>query len=232
MQTSEPVASPAVRTYNRVVLGLSFALYVWAGWYPQPYAVMIVVLGSLPWIAFALARLWPRRFVIRDLGISGSRIELSSLPIAASIGLLQRAIFDASLVDPWLILLPGVVGLAVLLACAAWASEELRDREMLIMYALLLCGYPAGFFALANAEFDHGQPRIYEVRVQEKRHTSGRGSTDYFKVSAWGPRAGGEEVSVSSSLYGNTSVGDMVCIRDHVGALGMEWYEVRARGRC
>ncbi len=211
----------------------SLAVAGWAIFYPRPYTAMFVVVAALPWIALWLCWKYKGLFSVDDPGRNSVRADLTAMVLMPGAVLAIRALADVRLIDATTLIVPTLVGLGFMLACVAWIAPVYRTNLLkLTLITLLLFAYPASSIAIANALFDQSAPDTYRLQVLQKRHTSGKGASQYFKVPAWGPYTGTNEVQVARDLYHQTETGQTVCVLRHPGALGLEWYSVRALHAC
>jgi hypothetical protein len=94
----------------------------------------------------------------------------------------------------------------------------------LIAFAVL---YGLGAAADYDVFFDHSQGAFYTAAVTGRRVAYGRSTQYYLRLQPWGPMQRVAEVSVPSSVYRATSVGDAVCPELHPGRLHAAWFRVR-----
>lgn len=235
-------ASPLERSTNlqrarRAGLLLNLAGMAACGWlwfYPYPYTAAFVVVLMLPWIAMVLVHRKPGAFTVEGRNQKREpRAELVLLLLMPGFVLMLRAISDVNLVDYNALVVPALVGLAVLLACLLAVEASFRRRiGMLLLMALLLAPYPPSAMMLANTLFDTGPVAVHTLPVLRKHHTSGKGAAPYFTVPAWGPVTEQHDIQVSEAFYGATAEGQPICVRLHSGALGMAWYSAHPRAAC
>jgi hypothetical protein len=76
----------------------------------------------------------------------------------------------------------------------------------------------------ANARFDRSPGIPYTATVQNKQIISGRSTTYKLDLSSWGPKAGTNELNVSSSTYKQIQAGQTVHLKLKAGSLGVQWY--------
>jgi hypothetical protein len=210
---------------------LTYAAYAAAAWvwfYPHPYTLAVLVNAVLPWLAIALCWKYGRSFTIEDPGKNSAQADLTPLLIFPGIVLSLRALLDTQLVDWHALILPSITGTVLMAWVVVRAAPALRQRiGKLLLLSLFLLWYQASALTLANVQADYSQPDQYRTTVLGKRHTTGKGATQYFSVTAWGESdKDNNEVQVSRPLYQATAVGDTVCISRRAGALRMAWYTV------
>lgn len=221
------------RKIARVLHVIFLAAAGWAIFYPHPYLVMFIVVASLPWVALWLCWKYKGSFSIDDPGRNSVRADLTGMLLMPGFSLALRALSDVRLVDATKLLFPSVAGLVLMLAVVASVAPVYRTNVVkLVLAASLLCAYPAGSIAIANALFDRNRPETYRLQVLKKRYTTGKGASQYFHVPGWGPHADVNEIQVPRELYRQTETGQTICVQHHPGALRLEWYSVVALEEC
>lgn len=216
------------RKIAQLLTYVSYAAAAWVWFYPHPYTLAVLVNAVLPWLAIALCWKYGRSFTIEDPGKNSAQADLTLLLIFPGIVLSLRALLDTQLVDWHALILPSITGTVLMAWVVVRAAPALRQRiGKLLLLSLFLLWYQASALTLANVQADYSQPDQYHATVLGKRHTTGKGATQYFSVTAWGEsEKDNNEVQVSRPLYQATAVGDTVCISRRAGALRMAWYTV------
>ena len=211
----------------------SLAAGGWAIFYPHPYIAMFIVVAALPWLALWLCWKYKGSFSVDDLGRNSVRADLTIMLVMPGAILAIRALTDVQLINATKLIAPTVIGLLIMLASITWIAPVYRTNLLkLTLVALLLFAYPASSIAIANTLFDQNEPETYRLQVLQKRHTSGKGASQYLSVPAWGPHIEANEVQVPRDLYRQTEIGQTICVLRHPGALGLEWYSVRPIHVC
>ncbi|HTR31425.1 MAG TPA: hypothetical protein VMH27_19265 [Puia sp.] len=94
---------------------------------------------------------------------------------------------------------------------------------------LLLAGvYSYGALIFSNCAYDHNRAAISRVAVDGKHYSSGKNTSYYLELSAWGNMVDGNRVKVTRSFYREMRIGDSVNVYLHPGKWGIPWYEVKA----
>jgi hypothetical protein len=88
-----------------------------------------------------------------------------------------------------------------------------------IVYAIACTG-------MVNCAFDWSRPTQYKAKVLERSITTGKSTTYYLKLGAWGPRKESEDESVPKSVYYSVKKGDLVTVYLKRGFLNIPWYFV------
>jgi hypothetical protein len=136
------------------------------------------------------------------------------------------------LVDPTWALVSGAVAGAMFLALgyAARGRPGLQS-PISMMIVLTVCGglYGYGALVVADVQFDASPTTIVQVPVVGKFLTYGRHSTYYhLRLAPWGARTTENAVEVSHRAYDALGPGDMACVFQHQGALGLAWFTAHA----
>jgi len=206
----------------------AFAAMVWGWFFPRPYPVVIAVLGALPLVAIVL--------LARSRGIyqiEGRRNDahpsLAVVFLLPTVTLALRAIQDVQLLE-WKPLLSRVIlGALVLTAIIARSDRGLRVRYgVILLFFVFSAVYAYGAIVQANALLDNSAPQTYEVVVTGKHVTTGRSTTYYLRLAAWGPQTDASDVTVGRRLYNVIEPGQTVCADLRAGALRIPWYTVFA----
>jgi hypothetical protein len=128
-----------------------------------------------------------------------------------------------------------VAGAAVGAAAMLMVSMRALDRSSLaspltyqVMMAVL--GAAAGYGALValDVDYDGSAPAILPVPVLDKYVTHGRSSTTYhLRVPPFADRRAASSLTVNAATYRALNAGDMVCVLEHRGAIGLPWVTAR-----
>jgi hypothetical protein len=142
-----------------------------------------------------------------------------------------RDLFDIQLVDWTKIVLPAAAGGGVISAVLLGMFPVMRKRRAhSLLLLLFLVVYAGSSMVMTNALLDRSAPEAYQVKIVKKHSTSGKSTTYYFTVPAWGPKSGPDDVTVSGSYYRAKRVGDDVCIYLFHGRYGFPWFVVEECG--
>lgn len=152
------------------------------------------------------------------------RAELGFVLIVAAFGLFirNRGVHLVSL-QPLL----WIMGLITVAYIAGFWGSIRANRSVWgnLVGVLFFAGlYSYGFVVLANTLTDQSQATRYTASVIGKHTSSGRSTSYILELSPWGPIANSNQLSVSSTLYYKTTVGDQVCLDLHSGSLNAPWY--------
>jgi hypothetical protein len=182
---------------------------------------------ALPWIAVALAALFPRDFTLsmtkKDAPRSGFALAWVFTPLT------YLAVFDTTkLFDYERAVYLGCCAGAVFFLAVILVNGRCRvspSAKGLIALALFALVYGYGLVRELNIELDRSPGTAYEAMVLTKT----RMRTTYgLHYAAWGPNNREGSIAVTRSLARSVHPGDRVCIVMKQGALGMSWYTAQA----
>ncbi len=89
-----------------------------------------------------------------------------------------------------------------------------------------VASYSFGLAIVVDTLLDNTQPTAYTVPVTGKHSVSGKSTSYYLELAPWGPTQEPNEIKVSSSLYRDTSSGEIVCLALHPGRLHAAWNQL------
>jgi len=122
-------------------------------------------------------------------------------------------------------------GLAGLLCCTGIYAAARKNAQFwgAMIGMLFIAGmYGWGLAAAADTVPDKSAAVSYTTTVVNKHVTHGRSTSYYLDLAPWGPMQGRNEVSVSSSTYQSTAIGEQVCLELRPGVLRVQWYRLVA----
>ena len=215
------------RRFGKQLTIVTVVVMLW-GIVPIPYPLAIFALASLPWIAVAIVKRWNGVF-----RIDGRRQDVHpnvALPfLFPGLILLLRAVNDYNLIGSFrMVWMP--IGIAALLSFAAFSIDDsLRGRTgtLLAIFGLSLA-YGYGLAVEVNGLFDRSPGITYRPHVQDKRIVRGRSTTYQLELEPWGPRKTPNRLKVGRSTYDPIQRGNLVVLVLRPGALGVNWYYLRA----
>jgi hypothetical protein len=74
--------------------------------------------------------------------------------------------------------------------------------------------------------YDKGATTFFATKVLGMHISSGKTTTYYLKLQAWGPVPTAEDVQVSSDYYRQVQPGQAVTVALRPGLLGVPWFTV------
>jgi hypothetical protein len=220
--------APQLGEWRKKLFGTLFFVSIGFNYLLQrPFLMLVALHMALPWIAVALAALFPGDFTLSmtkkgaqrsGLALTWVFTPLSYLAVFNTTRLFsfERAVYLGCLAG-------AVFFLAVILVNARCRVSP--SVKGLIALALFAAVYGYGLVRELNIELDRSQGAAYETTVLTKTHMR----TNYgLHYAAWGPGNGEGSMAVARSLAHSVHEGDRVCMVVKQGALGMSWYTAQA----
>jgi len=198
----------------------------WAWIYPNPYPLAMLAAGVVPFIIIVL--------LARSHGVyqiegrrNDARPSLAGAFISPSCALAYRAIQDLHFLEWKPLLLATLALTAVLTIFLAQSDPHFHNRAVAVISTFFI-GTMLSFGVLAHFDVlaDRSAPATHQTQVLAKRIESGRSTSYYLMVSAWGPRQHSDEIGVSRALYDAVTPGQPVSIHLYSGALHLPWFSV------
>ena len=205
-------------------LALAFPLTaIGAAWWgyvaPRPYGLSMAILIVLPWLSLVAIKM------------TGGKAGLALSIAFPSLVLGYRAFHDFHLTG-WVVAAALACAIAAaFLAAAVFGNSGLRRNWgwLLVLFPVLAVTYGYGALLEANMLLAVTPPKRFTAAILKQERYRGRRYVTYDVVlGPWGGRpAGGSEV-VSPELYYALRKGSVACVDLNRGALGVEYYQIRA----
>lgn len=208
-------------------------ILVWTLFIPEPYEYAILASISLPVIVLVSVIYY--KGLIRIDEKKGSVYPTVFIAILmSSCGLFLRALLDYDILDYSNIWIPSIIIGTVMVALMVYATKEFNYKQakgyfIVLTLIIFFWGYSFGSIVTLNCMYDKSVPQIYHSTVLDKRVSSGKTTTYYFELLAWGAQTESDDVSVSEKLYNYLEVGDSVNIYLKRGQLEIPWFIVTAK---
>jgi hypothetical protein len=206
----------------------TYAVAAWGYIYPRPYALAMLALGVLPWIAILLVA--KSSGLIRVDSRRGDPRPTLAIPvIIPGLVLMMRALMDVGVLDIERALIFAAMAAALLTWAAIMSDAAARARPwsaLLLLLLLLGCAYGYGAVVLGDRLLDSSPGENFRVGVLARHVSRGRNTSYHLTLERWGPRTEPAEVRVSRDLYLQSPPGSTVCVHRGPGALGISWYDV------
>ncbi|NNV56064.1 hypothetical protein [Limnovirga soli] len=212
---------------------LSIGLCVWFWFYPHPYKVAFTIVLLLPILGLILNGL-SRPSLASLVSISTQsgeeKYDLADFLEFPGLVILIRVLIDYEFESFFSIIKVGTVGFIIILLLLG-ATHKLVDKTnknrwliyLTVVGNITIYSYAATYGV--NCVYDNSQPKVYQAKVIDKSISRGRRHTTYYlKVEAWGSHHDAENISVASSQYSDTEIGETVSIDYKEGLLGIPWY--------
>ncbi|HVS91913.1 MAG TPA: hypothetical protein VHE59_07785 [Mucilaginibacter sp.] len=211
----------AASVLNTIGLAITFWLFI----YPYPYPLPIYVGLIYPFIVFIF---FVRNQHVVTLTESKQRSAYPGLTLAfimPPLGLMIRALVDYDLIEFSKCLIPVAVLLVVLTIMFFILIDPAKNRAYNLLAAVVFTlVYSYSAIISINCVHDRSNPSEIKARVLDHRISSGKSTSYYLSLSAWGTKQPGEEVTVSKGLYRRVNLGDTVTVFIKKGMLNIPWY--------
>lgn len=115
-------------------------------------------------------------------------------------------------------------GVLIALVMARFDPKEVGDPEAIVLCSLVGTLWMGGLILEANGRLPARQVKLWPAEVVDMERTSRRGFSSYrlwLEGSRWSTTW-----TVPRSLYRELDIGDVACLREARGALGLTWREV------
>lgn len=202
----------------------------WAFFYPAPYLYTMLACIVIPLAALAAVKL--SRGLIRMDERKGSAFpSVIHAIIYPSLGIMLRGVLDYDIADYSNVWLPAASVALIFLFLLLIRQKEINItmKSGLLAAATLsifLFAYGFGTVMHLNCYYDRSEPARFRAEVLGKRVSSGKTTSYYLDLSAWGPRKEPEDVSVDKDLYNRIEAGSEVDIWFRKGLLDIPWFIV------
>ena len=214
---------------------LSIGLCLWFWFYPHPYKVVFTIVLALPIVGLILHGL-SRPSLASLVSISTAdgkdKYDLADFIEFPGLIIFIRVIIDYEYESFYSIIKVGTVGFIILLLLLT-ATHKLvvtSNKNKFLIYLTVIGNIALYSYAATygvNCVYDSSKPNVYQSRVIDKSISEGRHHTTYYlKIEPWGHHYEAERISVTSSQYNSTKIGQKVSIDYKDGFLGIPWYYV------
>ncbi|WP_026209592.1 hypothetical protein [Cytophaga aurantiaca] len=213
-----------VLTIASIVVGL------WAFIWPYPYGIVMTALVAFPLIAILLVKTSNGLIRLEDKKDSAYPSVMLSIAIPGFM-LLFRSLLDYNLLDYSNTFLPAILT-AIFLSAIGYVGNKEFSAEKVSGYlstigiaVFIFCASYGGLIFL-NCYYDQSAEQIFPAQVLSKRESSGKHTSYYVELAAWGEQKEAEEVSISSDLYEQFEKGDIALVYLRKGLFDIPWFEV------
>lgn len=212
--------------------GLSFA---WILFYPKPYDYAVFSAFIIPIVALIAVKF--SRGLIRidkkDGSVYPSTIYAFIFP---SLGLMLRSFLDYDIFDYSNVWIKAVLVTVAFLFILLFNQKEItfkKKQDYLAVSSLIMFLFAYGFGAVIylNCNLDKSEPQHYTATILDKRISSGKHTSYYLKLTAWGQQKEIDEVSVGKGLYNRVDIDNDINIYFRNGKLEIPWFIVTDRKR-
>jgi hypothetical protein len=212
--------------------GLSFA---WTLFYPKPYDYAVLSAFIIPIVALIAVKF--SRGLIRIDKKDGSAYPSTIYAfIFPSLGLMLRSFLDYDIFDYSNVWIKAVLVSVAFLFILLFNQKEItfkKKQDYLTVSSLIMFLFAYGFGAVIylNCNLDKSEPQHYTATILDKRISSGKHTSYYLKLTAWGQQKEIDEVSVGKGLYNRVDIDNEINIYFRNGKLEIPWFIVTDRIR-
>lgn len=223
----------ALVSAKRVALGLNIAgvaVGIWLLFYPKPYEWIVAGALLVPVLAAGALWLLPHTVRIDQKKNSGYPSVLAAV-FAPGLVLLLRSLFDFEIVSHaalWPVVGKVAAGTALVLAIGSrnFLFKQGSTASVGLTVVVLAALYGCGATLAVNAVYDESPAKTFTPQVTGKHINTGKTTTYYLTLQAWGPVATEENAQVSSAYYQQVQPGQSVTVALRPGRLGVPWFRV------
>ena len=214
----------------KVLNGLGGLILVWTIFRPEPYEYAIWASISLPIIAILVVVYY--KGLIRIDEKKGSAYPTVFFAILMSCcGLFLRGLIDYTIFNYTNIWMPSIMIMIALIALVVFGTKafkfkKAKDYFSLLSLSLFFFGFGYGSIVILNCTYDDSVPKSYTSKIIDKRISTGKMTTYYLELKAWGPQTKDDDVSVSKELYENLEINNNVNIYLKKGRFNIPWFIV------
>lgn len=207
--------------------GLSFA---WTLFYPKPYDYAVLSAFIIPIVALIAVKF--SRGLIRIDKKDGSAYPSTIYAfIFPSLGLMLRSFLDYDIFDYSNVWIKAVLVTVAFLFILLFNQKEItfkKKQDYLTVSSLIMFLFAYGFGAVIylNCNLDKSEPQHYTATILDKRISSGKHTSYFLKLTAWGQQKEIDEVSVSKGLYNRVETNNEINIYFRNGKLEIPWFVV------
>ena len=95
-----------------------------------------------------------------------------------------------------------------------------------LFLTIFFFGFGYGSIVTLNCMYDESVPQTFQSKVLGKRISSGKTTTYYLELAAWGVQTENDDVSVSEELYERIEIDDNVNVYLKKGLIEIPWFIV------
>jgi hypothetical protein len=213
-------AKTIATTFTVVFVAAAYAIFIFHDLYPLALAMVV----TAPIIAWGLVR-WSNELIVW-FGTSRAKPQVGLGAVAPTLALGFGALFHNALYAIWpLAGVAAALGLIVAALIYFIQGQAPEARAPAIFAGAASAAALLGIVAVSDQTLDTAKPSIYRLRVLDEHVSHGKSNSYYLTLPAW-PRRQGGDVEVDYDTYHAVNTGDLVCITDHPGALGLPWFAV------
>lgn len=220
-----------IKKTTKYINTISWIVSLSTFFYPHFYQIQILLCGLMPIIGLIIYK--NSKGLIRlDEKPNSVHPTIIWTLFMPSCALYIRALLDFNIFDYSNLWKPALVIFFVFGYLMLKGSKTEYNFKNIFTYigisGMLIFGsmYAYGFLITTNAVFDNSQPTVYKAKILDKRTSSGKTTTYYFKLSEWGPQKEIDEVYVVKDIYKRKEIGDTAIVYFNNGLYKIPYYIV------
>jgi hypothetical protein len=223
------------RRISKTINWLGVLSFAWTLFYPKPYDYALLSALIIPIVALIAVKL--SKGLIRIDKKDGSAYPSTIYAfIFPSLGLMLRSFLDYDIFDYSNVWIKAVLVTVVFLFILLFNQKEItfkKKQDYLTVSSLIMFLFAYGFGAIIylNCNLDKSEPQHYTATILDKRISSGKHTSYYLKLTAWGQQKEIDEVSVGKGLYNRVEIDNEINIYFRNGKLEIPWFIVTDRKR-
>lgn len=212
---------------------ISCLIAAWILFYTKPYEYSMLTALVLPVGLLVFLKL--NRGLITVDNDEKSRFSSFQISfIALGLGLFLRGFLDFYIMDYYQLMINTLIGAAILVLCVftkpnEFVSTRKAKLETLKVLIPFMLAYSLSAVVFVNCYYDNTILKSYKSKVLSKRIYSGKSTSYYVELTAWGKQTETDEIDVGKERYHRINIGDSVNIDLYNGLLGVPWYDVTER---
>jgi hypothetical protein len=200
----------------------------WTLFLAKPYEYAIIASMTVPIISIIALKFYSGLIRIDERKSSAYPSIIFAI-MYPSIGLLLRAMLDYDIFEYSKVWTPSILVASVFIAFMLIGNKEFKlkkaqDYLSILGIALIVFAYGYGSVITLNCMYDKSEPEIFNAKILDKRISSGKHTTYYFKLTPWGQQKEVDEVHVSKSLYNRLDKDGEVNIYFKKGKFDIPWF--------
>lgn len=221
------------RKISKIINWLGELSFAWTLFYPKPYDYAVLSAFIIPIVALIAVKL--SRGLIRIDKKDGSAYPSTIFAfIFPSLGLMLRSFLDYDIFDYSNVWIKAFFVTIAFLFILLFNQKEItfkKKQDYLTVSSLIMFLFAYGFGAVIylNCNLDKSEPQHYTATILDKRISTGKHTSYYLKLTAWGQQKDIDEVSVEKGLYNRVDIDSEINIYFRNGKLEIPWFIVTDR---
>ena len=208
-------------------------ILVWTLFKPAPYEYAILASISLPIIAIFVVIYYKGLIKIneKNRGSGSAYPTVLSAILLSSCGLFLRALLDYDIFDYSNIWMPSIIIGIAMTVLIVFRTQEFKFKKLIDYFTILsltffFFGFGFGSIVSLNCMYDESTPQAFQSKILNKRISSGKRTTYYIELAAWGTQSEKSDVSVTEELYEKLELDNNATIYLKKGWLKIPWFIV------